>query len=478
MKVKILSFLALALAFAGCTGTGGGSSRGSGSLPPLQTTPIAPNTAGEKLPKEPINLTSAAVTKILDELSADLKSGKSRSTAKSTNLTSLDGYVGEFLYIPLKDAESKFKVSSSPKSSVYELSKANTNLKFRSLYEGNFVVDVSGEGIARKITISNKVKYEFNEDDLYKVIVQDYNSKNFKALKDDVQLHKLAFPDNSRAKSASIMLMEIAGLNKDTRTVKNEYNFIQKNNSFVAQDRVKIASALTAAGVNDITLDKALTTYSSSEKDANKQIANIILSKNLAEKHEIEFLQKVFQDVPDKALSNYIGNWYVKNGNPALGSQYLSGNLSGASSGALASLTPGTTDPLKQVAEQNYASFKENFQNGEKSLKSGNNTKAKEYFQKALSLNKNYTESGKLHFYIGQTNYNTGNYSAALANYKTAANVEKSVDKQAEIYYNMGLASHKLGNTTDTKNYLTYVTQKFPSSQWSQKSISYLATIN
>jgi len=476
MKVKILSFLALALSFAGCTGTGRGTS-GGGSLPSIQTSSI-PNTAGEKLPKEPIVLTSAAVTRILDELSADLKNGKTRSTATSNNLTSLDSYVGEFLYIPIKETEDKFRVSNSPRSSVYELTKANTNLRFRSLYEGNFVVDVSGEGTARKITISNKVKYEFSENDLYQVIAQDYNNRNFNALKDGVQLHKLAFPDNSRAKTASLMLMEVAGANRDTRTVKNEYDFIQKNSSFTAQDRVVVASALANARVNDVNLDRVLTTYSFTEKDTNTEIANLILSKNVAERHEIEFLQRVFHDVPDRNLSNYIGNWYVKNGNPALGNQYLTGNLSGVSSGELASLTPGTTDPLRQVAEQNYASFRENFQNGESNLRSGNYARARELFQAALALNRNYDESGRLHFYIGQTNYNTGNYSAALESYRTAANVEKTADRQAEIYYNMGLASHELGNTTDTRNYLTYVTQRFPSSEWSQRSINYLATLN
>ncbi|MGF6907374.1 tetratricopeptide repeat protein [Fusobacterium sp. PH5-44] len=478
MKVKILSFVVIALTFAGCTSTGGKSSGGGFSgFPSTGTTPMQ-STSGEKLSKEPMTVTNANVAKILDELSADIKSNKSRSTATSTNLTSIDSYVGEFLYIPLKESENKFKVSSSPKSSVYELSKANTNLKFRSLYEGNFVVDVNSDSTERKITISNKIKYAFSENDLFNVIASNYQNKNFKTLKDSVQLHKLTFPNSSRTKDSSLLLLQVAGSNKDTRTVRNEYNYIQKNSSFTANDRKVVATALQNASVTDITIDKTLTAYSTSDLDTNKKVATLILSKAYAEKHEIQFLEKVFKDVPDKSISNYVGNWYVKNGNPTLGNQYLTGNLAGGSTAALATLTPGTTDPLKQIAEKNYATFKENFNNGEKNLRNGNHSKAKEYFQAALALNKNYSETGRLYFYIGQTNYNTNNFSGALANYKIAASNEKNADRQAEIYYNMGMASHKLGNTSDCKNYLTFVTQKYPSSQWSQKSNSYLAQLN
>lgn len=477
MKVKILSFVVIALAFVGCSNSGGRSSGGFSGFPTTGTTPIS-GTAGETLTKEPMTVTNANVSKILDELSADIKSNKSRSTATSTNLTSIDSYVGEFLYIPLKENENRFKVSSSPKSSVYELSKVNTNLKFRSLYEGNFVVDVNSDSSERKISISNKIKYAFSENDLFNVIASNYQNKNLKTLKDSVQLHKLTFPNSPRTKDSALLLMQVAGANKDTRTARNEYNYIQKNSSFTSNDRKVVASALQNANVTDITIDKILTTYSTSDKDTNKAVATLILSKAYAEKHEIEFLEKVFRDVPDRSISNYVGNWYVKNGNPTLGNQYLSGSLAGGTTAALATLTPGTTDPLKQIAEQNYATFKENFNNGEKSLKSGNNAQAKDYFQAALALNKNYSETSRLYFYIGQANYNTNNFSGALASYKIAATNEKNADRQAEIYYNMGMASHKLGNTTDCKNYLTFVTQKYPSSQWSQKSSTYLSQLN
>ena len=79
---------------------------------------------------------------------------------------------------------------------------------------------------------------------------------------------------------------------------------------------------------------------------------------------------------------------------------------------------------------------------------------------------------------MGQSNFQLENYQKAIDNYKKALNIEKSDDKKAEIYYNMGIAYDKFGNKEESRNYFTFVRQKFPKSSWSTKSSIYLLKLN
>ncbi|MDR3258261.1 MAG: hypothetical protein LBT51_01440 [Fusobacteriaceae bacterium] len=450
MKFKIFSITVLSLLIVGCTGSGGRS----GGFYELYPTKNVNAIEGEKLTKTKITLTDNSPTEILDELSRDVKTNKSRTTTKSTNIISVSSYLGENLYIPLSESETSFNMVSNPKNSSYDLKKISTNLIFNSLYEGNFIVNVKATNADRKITISNITKYEFSENDLYAVVKRTYENKSFDKLRDSVALYKIVFPNGKYIKENSMKLLELAGLQKNERYVRSEYNYIRKYSSFNSSDRVIVAKALAETKVSDVGIDNILLEYSTSEKETNANVAGILLIKPDVTKKEVEFLEKVFNDKEDVRIAKYVENWYSKN-DP--------NKTSGAFTGS-------TTE--------NYNAFKELYVNGETSFKNGKYNEALNYFKDAVAINKNYSETNKLYFYLGQSNYNSGKYQTAVSDYKKALNVEKSFEKQAEIYYNIGIAAHKAGNIADCKNYMTYIQQNYPRTIWSQKSITYLASID
>jgi tetratricopeptide (TPR) repeat protein len=449
MKFKVLSITVLSLLIVGCTGGGGRSGGFSGSYP---TRDIA--IEGEKLTKTKITLTDNSPTEILDELSRDIKTNKSRTKIKSTDIISTSSYIGENLYIPLSENESSAKMISSPKNSSYDLKKLSTNLIFRSVYEGNFVVNVKATDKERRITISNVTKYDFSENDLYAIIKKTYENKSFDKLKDGVALYKIVFPNGKYTKENSMKLLELAGIQKNERYVRSEYNYIRKYSSFNSSDREIVAKALAATKVSDVGIDNILLVYSASEKEINTNVAEVLLIKPDVTKKEIEFLEKVFNDNEDVRIAKYVETWYSKN-DP---NKTPSGGFTGSTT-------------------ENYNAFKELYAKGEASLRSGKYNEALGYFKDALAINKNYSETNKLYFYLGQSNYSAGKYQSAVSDYKKALNVEKSFEKQAEIYYNIGVAAHKAGNVADCKNYMTYIQQNYAGTIWSQRSIAYLSSI-
>ncbi|MDR1831282.1 MAG: tetratricopeptide repeat protein [Fusobacteriaceae bacterium] len=474
MNIKLLSVTVVSLLIVGCTG-GGGRSRGGGYG---MYTGISRPVAAEKLPRERITLTESTPTRILDELSADMKNNKSRTTIRTTDVVSAASYIGEYLYIPLAREDSTFRMVSSPKNSSYDLRKVTTNLIFRSIYEGNFVTVVTEGASERRITISNSSRYEFSESELREIVIRCFDNRNYTGLKDSVALYKIIFPNGAYTKDNSMRLLEAAGASRDARTVRSEYNFLKKYSTFSGADRKMVADALYGTGVTDVAIDGVLLEYSSMDRETNEKVANVLLAKDNITRREAEFLEQVYRDTPDERIASYVGNWYLKNGDPVRGQRYVSGAMETPAGQTPGTLTPGGASPLQQLAAKNYETFQGYYTAGEQAYRSGNYASALDSFQKALSVNKNYTETARIYYYMGQCNYNTGKYQVALNNYRSALLSEKTAERQAELYYNLGLTSQKLGNISECRNYLTYIRQKFPGSSWSEKSTALLSTLN
>ena len=198
--MKIIGFLLILLTMYSCTG-----------LP--QKTDIDniwSSISGENAPleQESIVLTTTDAPGLLQVISQNLKTGKTKSYSERYNGSNFEVYVGDYLIIPLK-AEDDFKLLSYPKNISYELGIKGTNLVFRSIYQGDFEIELRSLGdITRRITISNKLKYRFTEQNNYDIILKNYAMGNLKLLQDSVALHRIAFPDSFRDKEISFMLMK------------------------------------------------------------------------------------------------------------------------------------------------------------------------------------------------------------------------------------------------------------------------------
>ena len=470
--MKAIGYLLILLTMYSCTGLPQKTDLGS----------IWGRNEEQPITQETIVLTENDSSGILDEVSRSLKEGKTKEYSESYNGSTFEVYTGDYLFIPLK-SEDDFKLVSYPRSISYELGIKGNNLVFRSIYQGEFTLDVySMGGVTRRIKILNKLKYRFTEQNNYDIILKNYAKNDIKQLQNSVALHRMAFPDSFRDKEISFMLMELAGKDGNTKVVKEEIEFLKKYKTLDEQDKLTILDTLSGIGSAGTKLDPVLLEYNSANTILNPELKKIILSKTSVDRGEIEFLEKYFRDEPTKETAEFIGNWYLKNGDINRGTQYINGTIEGIAPELLESIFTKAegeiVDPMAELENKNYTQFRSFLSDGENSFNQGSYVEALVHFEKALSINKDYAETKDIYFYMGQSNFQLENYQKAIDNYKKALNIEKSDDKKAEIYYNMGIAYDKLGNKEESRNYFTFVRQKFPKSSWSTKSSIYLLKLN
>lgn len=447
------------------------------------------NIDGE-LKSEQIILNSSAPAGILLDISNSLKRGYVREY-NTTYRDNYEVYVGDYVSIPLGIGEDSYNMFFSPLGTSYEMEIRDGKLFFRGIYQGRYEVMLYSAGsFSRKITIHNKLKYEFTEQNNYEVISQSYQNKNLKVLSDSVAVHRIAFPNSFRDKEISFMLIDLAGQDGNAKIIKEEIDFLQKYTKLDEYDKLNIVNSLKLVQDKNFEISSALLEFDSSAQNLNQEIAKLITAKENPTQEEIIFLEKVYSSnsTPDVNLGNYIGNWYIKNGDALKGSRYISGNenVLGSVVEVLPTLpvVPIPTQPTEtednsvavpeDLEAKNYTQYLTFFEEGKKNFERENYVEAAIYFEKALEINKDYIEQKDIYFYLGQSHFRTENYSEAVKDYKNSLNLEKNDEKKAEIYYNIGMAYNKLGDNEQAVNYLTYVRQNYKNSPWSVKSSLYL----
>ena len=441
-----------------------------------------------ELKREKIILNSSAPAGILADISNSLKRGYVREY-NSTYRDNYEVYVGDYVSIPLGIGEDSYNMFFYPLGTSYEMEIREGKLFFRGIYQGNYeVVLYSSGAFSRKITIQNKLKYEFSEQNNYEVISQNYKLGNLKGLSDSVAMHRIAFPNSFRDKEISFMLIDLAGKDGNAKIIKEEIDFLQKYIKLDEYDKLNIVNSLKLIQDKNFEISSSLLEFDSSTPHLNQEIAQLILAKENPSQEEIIFLEKVYSslETPDTNLGNFIGNWYIKNGNTLKGASYLNGNGENplGNIGGLLPITPivpenenknleENSTPINLEA-QNYTQYLSFFEDGKKNFEKENYIEAIIYFEKALDLNKDYIEQKDIYFYMGESYLKTENYTEAVNNFKNSLNLEKNDEKKAEIYYNIGIAYDKLGDKEQAVNYLTYVRQNYKNSSWSVKSSLYL----
>ena len=445
--------------------------------------------SSQELETQEIVLNSSAPAGILADISNSLKRGYVREY-NSSYQNNFEVYVGDYLSIPLGIGEDSYNMFFYPLGTSYEMEIRDGKLFFRGIYQGNYEVKIYSAGsFSRKITIQNKLKYEFTEQNNYEVISQSYKAGNLKVLSDSVAVHRIAFPNSFRDKEISFMLIDLAGKDGNAKIIKEEIDFLQRYTKLDEYDKLSIINSLKLVQDKNFELSTALLEFDNSTQNLNSEIAKLILVKDNPTQEEIVFLEKVYTTYPnpDINLGNFIGNWYIKNGDPIKGGSYLNKGAEGTSGigeiigGVLPTLPPveenqvteETTVPVDLEA-QNYTQYLTFFEEGKKNFERENYVEAVIYFEKALSINKDYIEQKDIYFYMGESYFRTENYSEAVNNFKKSLNLEKNDEKKAEIYYNIGMTYDKLGDREQAVNYLTYIRQNYKNSPWSVKASLYL----
>ena len=437
--LKKLAITLVAVVFVGCynlDNVGGKSSGGSireieiaGSQQTGGTTTPTPNTTtGETVETRPQQEEKIVSVDVNDENVNDyltiIKSNL-RTSAKKVDDNIKNQYtvpIGETLVFPV-DNEKAIKLSTSPKNANPKVSLTNGKVTFRTVYQGQYVLSTYVNGsVNRKITVSAISKYDFNEKDLYKLILQD-SEKRDKDVENAVTLYKMLYPAGRYSKEVNYLFLK--------------YAYDIRNNSLINE---------ALAGVkNDFS------SYSDSEK------ATILRAAKLANKSI--FIPSEVYNTNNSDLKNALNEYNNSSKAP----------VDRAPSVPVDNRTVTTEkNKTKTQTTENETSIVDYAREKVRSVVGGisGTTTTATTVGSVKSKTTNTTES---YYEKGMKNLNS-NPKVAIDNLKKSLSSEKIQDKKPEIYYNIASSYAKLGNRVEVTKYIRLLKQEFPNSSWAKKS--------
>ena len=433
--LKKLAITLVAVIFVGCynlDNVGGKSSGGSireieiaGSQQTGGTT--TPTTGGtvETKPQQEEKIVSVDVNdENVNDYLTIIKSNL-RTSAKKVDDNIKNQYtvpIGETLVFPV-DNEKAIKLSTSPKNANPKVSLTNGKVTFRTVYQGQYVLSTYVNGsVNRKITVSAISKYDFDEKDLYKLILQD-SEKRDKDVENAVTLYKMLYPAGRYSKEVNYLFLK--------------YAYDIRNNSLINE---------ALAGVkNDFS------SYSDSEK------ATILRAAKLANKSI--FIPSEVYNTNNSDLKNALNEYNNSSKAP----------VDRAPSTPVDNRTVTTEkNKTKTQTTENETSIVDYAREKVRSVVGGisGTTTTVTTVGSIKSKTTNTTES---YYEKGMKNLNS-NPKVAIDNLKKSLSSEKIQDKKPEIYYNIASSYAKLGNRVEVTKYIRLLKQEFPNSSWAKKS--------
>ena len=330
--------------------------------------------------------------------------------------------IGETLVFPV-DNEKAIKLSTSPKNANPKISLTNGKVTFRTVYQGQYVLSTYVNGsVNRKITVSAISKYDFDEKDLYNLILQD-SEKRDKDVENAVTLYKMLYPAGRHSKEVNYLFLK--------------YAYEIRNNSLINE---------ALAGVkNDFS------SYSDSEK------ATILRAAKLANKSI--FIPSEVYNTNNSDLKNALNEYNNSSKAP----------VDRATSTPVDNRTVTTEkNKAKTQTTENETSIVDYAREKVRSVVGGisGTTSTASTVGSAKSKVTTSTES---YYEKGMKNLNS-NPKVAIDNLKKSLSSEKIQDKKPEIYYNIASSYAKLGNRAEVTKYIRLLKQEFPSSSWTKKS--------
>ena len=437
--LKKLAITLVAVVFVGCynlDNVGGKSSGGSireieiaGSQQTGGTTAPTPNTTtGETVETRPQQEEKIVSVDVNDENVNDyltiIKSNL-RTSAKKVDDNIRNQYtvpIGETLVFPV-DNEKAIKLSTSPKNANPKVSLTNGKVSFRTVYQGQYVLSTYVNGsINRKITVSAISKYDFDEKDLYKLILQD-SEKRDKDVENAVTLYKMLYPAGRYSKEVNYLFLK--------------YAYDIRNNSLINE---------ALAGVkNDFS------SYSDSEK------ATILRAAKLANKSI--FIPSEVYNTNNSDLKNALNEYNNSSKAP----------VDRATSTPVDNRTVTTEkNKAKTQTTENETSIVDYAREKVRSVVGGISGTTSTASTVGSAKSK-VTTSSESYYEKGMKNLNS-NPKVAIDNLKKSLSSEKIQDKKPEIYYNIASSYAKLGNRAEVTKYIRLLKQEFPSSSWTKKS--------
>ena len=330
--------------------------------------------------------------------------------------------IGETLVFPV-DNERAIKLSTSPKNANPKVSLTNGKVSFRTVYQGQYVLSTYVNGsVNRKITVSAISKYDFDEKDLYKLILQD-SEKRDKDVENAVTLYKMLYPAGRYSKEVNYLFLKYAYEIRNNSLINEALAGVK--NDFSSYSDSEKATILRAAKL----VNKSIFIPSEVYNTNNSDLKNALNEYNNSSKAPV-----------DRATSTQVDNRTVatEKNKPKTQAREDETSIADYAREKVRSVVggiSGTTSTASTVG----------------SAKSKVATSTESYYEK------------------GMKNINS-NPKVAIDNFKKSLSSEKIQDKKPEIYYNIASSYAKLGNRAEVTKYIRLLKQEFPSSSWTKKS--------
>ena len=438
--LKKLAITLIAVVFVGCYNLDNISGKSSGgSIREIEIAGSQQKTGGTATPTSNTTNVGTVETKPQQEekiISVDVNDenvndyltiikANLRTSAKKVDDNIRNQYtvpIGETLVFPV-DNEKAIKLSTSPKNANPKISLTNGKVTFRTVYQGQYVLSTYVNGsVNRKITVSAISKYDFDEKDLYNLILQD-SEKRDKDVENAVTLYKMLYPAGRHSKEVNYLFLKYAYeirnnslINEALAGVKNDFSSYSDSEKATILRAAKLANKSIfipseVYNTNNSDLKNALNEYNNSSKAPVDRAPSVPVDnrtvtteKNKAKTQTTENETSIVDYAREKVRS-------------------VVGGIS------------GTTSTTSTVG----------------SAKSKATTSTESYYEK------------------GMKNINS-NPRVAIDNFKKSLSSEKIQDKKPEIYYNIASSYAKLGNRAEVTKYIRLLKQEFPSSSWTKKS--------
>ena len=436
--LKKLAITLVAVVFVGCynlDNVGGKSSGGSireieiaGSQQKTGGTATPTPTNGETVETRPqqeekiisVDVNDENVNDYLTIIKANL-----RTSAKKVDDNIKNQYtvpIGETLVFPV-DNEKAIKLSTSPKNANPKISLTNGKVSFRTVYQGQYVLSTYVNGsVNRKITVSAISKYDFDEKDLYNLILQD-SEKRDKDVENAVTLYKMLYPAGRHSKEVNYLFLK--------------YAYEIRNNSLINEALAGVKNDFSSYS------DSEKATILRAAKSANKSIfipSEVYNTNNSDLKNALNEYNNSSKAPVDRATSTPVDNRTVTTEKNKAKTQ--------------------TTENETSIVD--YAREKVRSVVGGISGTTSTTSTVGSAKSKATISTESYYEKG-------MKNLNS-NPKVAIDNFKKSLSSEKIQDKKPEIYYNIASSYAKLGNRAEVTKYIRLLKQEFPSSSWTKKS--------
>lgn len=454
---KVLAISAISLIFFSCSNLQMQQKQNE-IIVPLKT---------EDLPQEKVLLTTSTIDSIYSTINKEFNSNSVRNYPVSKLSSPLEVYAGESLNINGVNAN-RIKIISAPVKSGYSLTLNDGVLRFRSLYQGDYIAELYNEfTYVATIKIKNKLKYNFTEKDNYDIILNSYKNEDISTMEKSIKLYTYAFPNQSKQKDISFMILTKNSLSP--LFVNERLKFLKDNFMLTESEKINLLT-LESSYPNFKYIDSYYLDYNRSYLDLNRKIVEVIKKKNNATVQELQFLEKFYGDIQETDLAYLIGSLYSKNGITSKANQYLSLGGSDVISSSFGSSLFSSLVSNNQSKENNSVSNEEinELSKGIDALNRKSYTEALMIFNKYISSN---ASDGEAYFYRGKTYFLMNNFAKAIEDLSLANG--SSIDL-SETYYYLGVSYHKTGNTVKAQEFLRKSRENNPSSTWGRKSSIYL----